>query len=255
MNHVKTYRLTLLSLCLLSSSLLSGCASTLDRLEQVGQPPKLSKLADPTTDPNYKPMSWPTPTQPAPEPRQANSLWQPGARAFFRDQRAARVGDILRVKIAIKDKAELNNETQRKRDTKENIGAPNVFGLERKLGVLTPGTPDPTALFDITGKTDNKGTGTVSRQEKIETQIAATITQVLPNGNFVIQGSQEMRINFEIREVAISGIVRPQDIDSDNTVDSSQVAEARVVYGGRGQLTDVQQPRWGSQVIDVLSPF
>lgn len=252
MTHHLLYRS---SVMILSIALLSGCAGTLDKLDKVGEAPELTKVADPTTDPNYKPMSWPTPTQPAPAPRQANSLWQPGARAFFRDQRAARVGDILRVKIAIKDKAELNNETQRKRDTKENVAAPSVFGLERKLGVLTPGTPDPASLFDITGKTDNKGTGTVARQEKIETQIAATITQVLPNGNFVIQGTQEMRINYEIREISISGIVRPQDIDSSNTVDSSQVAEARVTYGGRGQLSDVQQPRWGSQVLDIISPF
>lgn len=234
---------------------LSGCAGTLNKLEQVGDTPPMSKTEDPTTRPNYQPVSWPVTTQPQPTDRQANSLWQPGARAFFRDQRASRVGDILRVKIAVKDKAELNNETQRKRDTKENIAAPSVFGLEKRLGLLTPGKPDPNSLFDITGKTDNKGTGTVTRQEKIETQVAALITQVLPNGNYVIQGTQEMRINYEIREVSVSGVVRPEDIDMDNTVDSSQIAEARITYGGRGQLSDVQQPRWGSQVIDILSPF
>jgi flagellar L-ring protein precursor FlgH len=243
-----------LALCA-SAWLLSGCVSTLDKLETVGDQPPLTKTEDPTTRPDYKPVSWPVTKQPLPSDRQANSLWQPGARAFFRDQRASRVGDILRVRIAIKDKAELNNETQRKRDTKENVGAPSVFGLEKRLGILTPGSPNPDSLFDISGKTDNKGTGTVKRQEKIETQVAALITQVLPNGNYVISGSQEMRINYEVREVSVSGVVRPEDIDMDNTVDSSQIAEARVIYGGRGQLTDVQQPRWGSQVIDILSPF
>lgn len=240
---------------MLVSSMLGGCTSTLDKLDDIGKPPKMAEVANPTEEAAYKPMTWPTP-ETAPPPKQyANSLWQPGARAFFRDQRAARVGDILRVNVKIGDKAEVDNATERKRDTTDSLAAPTVFGLENKIFNLLPGKANPTKLMDVTGATNSKGNGSVKRKETIETQIAALITQVLPNGNFVIDGKQEMRINFEIREVSVKGVVRPEDIRSDNTVDSSQIAESRITYGGRGQITDMQQPRWGNQVVETLSPF
>lgn len=245
-----------LSLLLAASALtLTGCASTLDKLEQVGSPPAMSKVEDPTVRAGYQPMSWPTPAPVGEHPQYANSLWQPGARAFFRDQRAARVGDILKVRIEIDDRAEFDNDTERKRDSEERVGAPDVYGLETLFGSLTPGSPNKDSLFNINGTTNNKGEGKMKREEKIETTVAATITQVLPNGNFVIEGTQEIRVNFELREVSIAGVIRPEDIDSDNTINSTQIAQARINYGGRGQLTDIQQPRWGHQVIDVLSPF
>jgi len=234
---------------------LSGCASTLDKLENVGSPPPMSRVDDPTMSPEYRPMSWPAPAPTPEHPRYANSLWQPGARAFFRDQRAARVGDLLKVRIMIDDKAELDNNTERKRNSQEQDAAPDVYGLETLFGTITPGSPDKNSLFNVTGNTNNKGEGKMKRKEKIETTVAATVTQVLPNGNFVIEGSQEIRVNYELREVSVAGVIRPEDIDSDNTIDSTQVAQARIVYGGRGQLTDVQQPRWGHQMIDILSPF
>ena len=243
------------TLALLSVLHLGACASTVDKLGNIGHPPEMAKIENPHTKPEYKPLTWPLP-DPEPEPKiYANTLWQPGTRTFFRDFRASRVGDLVRVKVFIDDKAEVDNKTDRSRQSTETLGAPSVFGLENKIFRPLPGTANPGSLLDITGNTDTQGDGQIEREEKIETMVAATITQVLPNGNFVIEGKQEVRVNFEVREISIAGIIRPQDIDSENTVDSSQIAEARIVYGGRGQLTDVQQPRWGNQVIETLAPF
>ncbi|MEQ1789679.1 MAG: flagellar basal body L-ring protein FlgH [Rickettsiales bacterium] len=241
---------------LLISSVLSGCTSNaLDKLDEIGKQPKMAEVVNPTEQASYRPMTWPMP-ETAPPPKQyANSLWQPGARAFFRDQRAARVGDILRVNVKIEDKAEVDNATERKRDTTDSLAAPALFGIQNKIAGFLPGKADPSKLISVTGGTNSKGNGSVKRKETIETQIAALITQVLPNGNFVIDGKQEVRINFEIREVSVKGVVRPEDIKSDNTIDSTQIAESRITYGGRGQLTDMQQPRWGNQVVEILSPF
>jgi len=247
---------------LLASSALAGCSSTLDKLDRVGKAPPMSAIVSPTEKPSYQPMSWPMPETTPPAKQYANSLWQPGARAFYRDQRASRVGDILRVNIKINDKAEISNETERNRDNAETAGAPKVLGFETTLAGNVKSLPiplkdpaTPASLLDISGSTKTKGKGTVKRDEKIETQVAAIITQVLPNGNYVIDGKQEMNINYEVREVSVKGVIRPQDIKSDNTIDSTQVAEARITYGGRGQLSDVQQTRWGSQVVDALAPF
>jgi flagellar L-ring protein precursor FlgH len=240
---------------LMAGSILSACSETLDKLDAVGKPPKFAEVANPNNAPGYEPLSWPLPeTQPAPR-QYANSLWQPGARAFYRDQRAARVGDILRVNIKFEDKAELDNATDRSRTSTEKLATPQVFGLQHKLVKKIPGIAYPTSLVDLDGNAKTNGTGSIKRKEKIETQVAALITQVLPNGNLVIEGSQEMRVNFELREIAIKGVVRPQDIKSDNTIDSSQIAQARINYGGRGQISEIQSPRWGSQVIEALSPF
>jgi flagellar L-ring protein precursor FlgH len=227
-----------------------GCAAV-DRLRLVGEQPPLSTIENPTAQPGYKPVQMPMPAA-QPASYNPNSLWRNGSRAFFKDQRAHQVGDILTIKVKITDKAEFENATKRKRTNKEDSGVDNFFG-KQKLPVMNSALPTRIFTADSTGSSE--GEGSVNRSEQLQTNVAGVITQVLPNGNMVVEGKQEVRVNFEIRELIVAGIVRPEDIESDNTIDSTKIAQARIAYGGRGQITDVQQPRYGQQVLDVLLPF
>lgn len=191
----------------------------------------------------------------APRPASANSLWRNGARAFFHDQRASHVGDILTVNIAINDAAKVQNETVANRKAANNIGIPNFLGLESTLGRLLPKAFDPTNAINTTSNSQSDGQGSVNRSEAINTTIAAVVTQVLPNGNLIIQGKQEVRINQELRELTVAGIVRPEDISSGNTINHTQIAEARVSYGGKGQITNVQGVPAAQAVLNKFSPF
>jgi len=229
----------------------SGC-SAIDRLSQIGEQPKLTAVDNPTTQPGYKPVQMPMP-KPETASYNANSLWRNGSRAFFKDQRAARIGDLLTVTGNITDKANIANETQRSRVSKEDSGVTDFIG-SKTLGV-TAQKVLPGRFLTADGNTSTDGKGSVVRQEALQTNVAAVVTQVLPNGNLVVEGKQEIRVNFEIRELIVAGIVRPEDIQSDNTIDSSKIAQARIAYGGRGQITDVQQPPYGQQVMDILLPF
>jgi len=232
------------------AGLVSGCGA-LERLRLIGDPPPLAAIENPTAAPGYKPVQMPMPA-PQPAVYQPNSLWRTGSRAFFKDQRAHQVGDILTVKVKITDKATMDNETQRSRQANEDSGITNFFG-KAKVPIMNAAVPTRIFTADSTGSSDGKGS--IDRKEELFTNIAGVVTQVLPNGNLVIEGKQEIRVNFEIRELIVAGVVRPEDIESDNTVDSSKIAQARIAYGGRGQLMDVQQPRYGQQVLDVLLPF
>ncbi|MGE5537913.1 MAG: flagellar basal body L-ring protein FlgH [Gemmatimonas sp.] len=244
-------RLAVLALATASLSACSGWS----RLSQVGEAPPLTSIQNPTEAPGYRPVSLPMPTQQLDTDRQANSLWRPGARAFFKDQRAGQIGDVLTVTISISDKATLNNTTSRGRTTKENQALPHVFGFEKQLQKILPNAADPTTLVDIDNSNTNTGTGKITRDETVNLKVAAVVTQVLPNGNLVIAGHQEVRVNYEARDLQITGIIRREDIDSTNTISHEKIAEARIAYGGRGQITDVQQPRYGTQVLDIVSPF
>src|SRR6266478_1763355 len=205
----------------------AGGCSAIDRITQIGEQPELAAY-------------------------NANSLWRNGSRAFFKDQRAARIGDILTVTVNFTDNANINNETKRDRTSKEDSGISDFIGAQTitQAHKILPGkllTTDSTSKYD--------GSGSVDRKENLKTNVAAVVTQVLPNGNLVVEGKQEIRVNFEIRELIVAGIVRPEDIQSDNTIDSSKIAQARIAYGGRGQITDFQQPRYGQQFTDILLPF
>jgi flagellar L-ring protein precursor FlgH len=231
----------------------SGC-NTYQRLTQVGSTPQLTEIRNPQQDPNYRPVTLPMPKA-DPDNRQANSLWRPGARAFFKDQRAGQTGDILTVVIDINDKAALTNSTNRSRINKETSALNGFLGFEANLNKVLPNQVDNTNLLGLDGSTNNAGAGKIDRVEEIALKVAAIVTQVLPNGNLVIHGKQEVRVNYEVRELQIAGIVRREDIASTNTISYEKIAEARIAYGGRGLITDVQQPRYGNQVLDVLFPF
>lgn len=237
--------------------LVGGCTmSQIDRLEYVGKEPPMEMVKSPTEKLGYAPISWPAPESKSGNIRTANSLWQDGSRTFFRDQRARNIGDILMVNVTINDKAEIDNKTERKRQTTDDLDIPGLFGMQDKIFDALPGDVSSTTdILSIAGSTDTSGEGTIEREEVIETKVAAVVTQVLPNGNMFINGTQEIRVNFEVRQLTVAGIIRPEDIASDNSVELSQIAEARVSYGGRGLITDMQQPRIGSQLVDILSPF
>jgi flagellar L-ring protein FlgH len=244
-------RILLTSALLTTTAISSGCSS-IDRFSQIGEQPKLSAIENPTAQPGYKPVQMPMP-KPESVSFNANSLWRNGSRSFFKDQRAHQIGDLLTVTVNITDQANFANETQRSRTTTEDSGITAFLGqslLSGKAASVLPGrlfTGDSTSSYD--------GKGSIQREESLTTNIAAVVTQILPNGNMVVEGKQEVRVNFEMRELIVAGIVRPEDIQSDNTIDSSKIAQARIAYGGHGQITDVQQPRYGTQVMDILLPF
>jgi flagellar L-ring protein precursor FlgH len=239
--------------CRLALVLAAGCSlaacGAATRISQIGEMPPLSTIQDPHQQPGYKPVSLPMPTPMVGE-RRPNSLWQAGSRAFFKDQRAANVGDILTVVVNFDEKAIFDNETQRQRTSSENEQINNLFGLQARFPNSLGTNP-----INVAGAGNHDGKATMNREEQVNLQVAALVTQVLPNGNLVVQGRQELRVNYEVRELQLMGVIRPQDITSTNTVDYSKLAEARISYGGRGQLIDVQQPRYGQQLLDILQPF
>ncbi|MCX8476645.1 MAG: flagellar basal body L-ring protein FlgH [Sphingomonas sp.] len=240
---------------------LSGCGAV-GRLQQVGKAPKLSGM-DPVATPEVEAsLAMPSdragtarPTQVAaqqPAAAPTASLFRTGAGAFFRDQRAGKMGDILTIKINIQDKADIGNNTSRTRGGSENGGLGGLLGIAPVAKLLGN---NAAAALETNSGSKYAGGGTTARSETINMTMAAIVTQVLPNGNLMIRGKQEVRVNFEMRELIVTGLIRPEDIARDNSIQHSQIAEARVIYGGKGQLTDAQQARWGQQIYDALFPF
>ena len=233
-------------------TLLAGC-STFDQLSRVGDTPKLTAIEDPTAQPGYRAVNMPMP-EVTPVSYQPNSLFSTDARGFFKDQRAHKVGDILTVIVTIDDSAQISNATSRKRTSGDDASVGTTLGS--LFGTKVPGVDvSPSGGISTSGTMTDGGTGSIARNEKLTTNVAVVVTQTLPNGNLVIEGHQEVRVNAEIRDLIVQGIVRPEDIQSDNTIASEKIAEARISYGGRGQITDVQQPRYGQQIADAIMPF
>ena len=183
------------------------------------------------------------------------SLWTAGQQSLLGDRRAMKRGDILTVVIEIDDEAEISNSTSRSRSGSESLGIPQLFGLPQRADEKLPEGASMADAVAINSASKSGGDGSVSRREELTLRVAATIMQVLPNGVLSIQGSQEVRVNYEMRELLVTGYVRPEDISRQNEITYDKIASARISYGGRGQITDMQQPRYGQQVLDAVLPF
>lgn len=233
---------------------LSGCYMA-NRAESLGDVPALTPIKDPRKNDSYHPVTMPMPA-PQEHKSRVNSLWRGGATGFFKDQRAKHVGDILTVNVQItNDMLEFSSKTERKKNNNQTANLARFFGYEASLGNLFPAEVDPSDLINLSNTPNYTGDGKTTRTEKMQFKMATTIMQILPNGNYVISGRQEIRANFENRELILTGIIRPADISSTNTIDYDKIAEARISYGGRGQITDLQQAPLGSQILEQVMPF
>lgn len=232
---------------------LSGC---LDRLNEVGRGPQLSAV-DSGIEANIAAeraaMAVPPPT-PRRETYEQGSLWRSGPASLFGDRRAARMGDILTVIINIDDQATLQNSSNRTRSAGENMAISELFGLPGAINEAAGGNVMDPAV-GLSSNSNSSGSGSINRNEQIMLRIAATVVQELANGHLVVRGTQEVRVNSELRDLQITGIIRPEDISRQNTITYDKMAGARIYYGGRGMVSDIQAPRYGQQILEILAPF
>lgn len=235
-------------LCLVLA--LSAC----QRVANVGQVPELTS---PRQTEEFIAMTNPPLEIPVDSgrPEAAASLWAGTTSSLLSDRRAATRGDILTVVIEIDDRAEISNSSGRSRAASDDMGMPQMMGIPQRLADKLPEGASFDNLAEASSASTYKGTGNITRRDKLTLRVAATVIDRLPNGTLQIEGTQEVRVNYELRELTVSGFVRPADIDRNNEIDYDRIAGARISYGGRGQITDVQQPRYGQQVADILLPY
>jgi flagellar L-ring protein precursor FlgH len=228
----------------------AGCA----RLEDVGKAPTLTPISDSIEHNAMRSAVLPMEALPHRSPQRA-SLWSGNRGSLLGDRRAQQTGDILTVVIEIDDSARINNSTARSRSGSESLGVPQFLGLPQIVDRVLPEGASSANAVSTNSTSNASGNGQVTRNEQLTLRVAATIVDVLQNGVLRIQGTQEVRVNFEVRELLVTGYVRPEDISRQNEITYDKIASARVSYGGRGQITDVQQPRYGQQIADIVLPF
>lgn len=234
--------------------LLAVALAACGRLEQVGKAPDFKTVEG--SDEFFAMNSPPMPDEVVPQTEaQEASLWSGNRGSLLGDRRAATRGDILTVVIEIDDKAEISNTSGRSRASSDTMGIPSMFGIPQRLDSQLPSGATMENAYETSSASSYKGDGSVARKEKLTLRVAATVLDRLPNGVLRIQGSQEVRVNFEVRELIVTGFVRPEDVSRQNEITYDKIAGARISYGGRGQISDVQQPRIGQQVADILLPF
>lgn len=240
---------------ILSMGSLSGC-NIVQQMAYVGEVPEKSQIQDPTLVEDYHPVSMPMPT-PEPQSQSVNSLWQTGSRAFFKDQRASRVGDIITIDVDMKEETvKTDSTTTFDRGATNRSSMPNLLGYESKLKYIFPkAAVDPNNLINTNSATHQNGTGKLERKDTLKIKIAATIVQILPNGNLVIQGRQEVLFSRDLRIVEIKGIVRREDIASDNSIPYSKISEARISHTSKGDVSDMSTIPWGQQALTRIWPW
>ncbi|MCU0904815.1 MAG: flagellar basal body L-ring protein FlgH [Tabrizicola sp.] len=236
--------------CGLSFSLISACSD----LSQVGRAPEFTPLEG--SYQHHAMYSTPMPDVAAPDgPTDASSLWAAGTDSLLGDRRAAQRGDILTVVIEIDDSAEISNSSGRSRSGSQSMGIPQMLGIPQRVDENLPEGASMAEAFETNSSSTFSGSGDVSRAEQLTLRIAATVVEELPNGVLRIEGQQEVRVNYELRELVITGYVRPADISRQNEITYDKIAGARVSYGGRGQISDFQQPTYGQQITDIVLPY
>lgn len=248
-----------------AATFLSGCAVA-DRVANVGRPPRFSKPTEvpaPLLERSIATAGVPegsarvpeVPTSSSSASHGSASLFRPGSANLFADQRARQKGDILTVRINVADRASLDNSSERGRKGGETASVASLLGIDKLIDGVLPGKQSSGNGVSADSDSRSSGSGKIQRSETINLMLSAIVTEVLPNGNLLIRGRQEIRVNNELRELVVTGLIRPQDVGRDNSVRHTQIAEARVSYGGRGQITDAQQARWGQQIFDALFPL
>ena len=240
----------IVNLCSVIAVIAVGCG----REDHLGKAPSFSKPAESSEHAAMVTRGLPLTTEVV-SPLARSSLWSGTRQSLLGDRRALERGDIMTVVIEIDEKAEISNATDRSRSGSESLSVPGLFGIPQRLDDKLPEGASSSELVGINSSSASSGDGSVKRKEKLTLRVAATVVDVLPNGVLSISGSQELRVNFEMRELLVTGYVRPADISRQNEITYDKIASARVSYGGRGQITDVQQARGGQQVLDVILPF
>jgi flagellar L-ring protein precursor FlgH len=232
-------------------ALTSGCA----RMRQIGQEPDFTPPESTVERTAMMNSGLPTSLDQGPALPTTASLWTGDRGSLLGDRRAMQRGDILTVVIEIDDRAEISNSTDRARAASQQMSVPSLFGIPQRIDAQLPNGASMDTAVGLSSTSSASGDGTIRRNEKLTLRVAATIVDVLPNGVVSIQGTQEVRVNFELRELSITGYVRPEDITRQNEITYDKIASARISYGGRGQISDVQQPRYGQQAAEILLPF
>lgn len=229
----------------------SACSST-----DIGKAPELTPIVATSDRAAMVTYGLPNRIDNSPHfPGASASLWTGARGSLLGERRAMQRGDILTVVIEIDDRAEISNSTDRSRGASQSLALPQLFGLPQRVDSRLPDGASLSNAVSVDSQSSAQGDGSVRRNEKLTLRVAATITDVLPNGVLSIAGQQEVRVNFELRELMVSGFVRPTDISRQNEITYDKIASARISYGGRGQITDMQQPRYGQQAIEAILPF
>ncbi|MEL7490457.1 MAG: flagellar basal body L-ring protein FlgH [Pseudomonadota bacterium] len=237
------------------SFLTTSCATNLDHFNK---PPSMSPPGKPRNPVPPIAQRRVAITQSSPAQTEAvstASLWRSGPESLFGDRRARALGDIVTVTIEIDEEAEIRNRTNRNRSSSDDLSVPALLGVNTLAARALPGGANLNPAVETESNSTSVGDGLIQREERITLRVAATVDGVLPNGHLVISGSQEIRVNYELRELQVAGVVRPEDISRGNIITYDKIADARISYGGRGQISDLQRARYGQQVIDLISPF